>query len=92
VNLATNTYNFSYNGNQIVTGLQWDRTPGDGVSFGGLDFWMQLGNANAVNEFVYYDDFSLVAVPEPSSLLLAPIGFAFFKLRRRRAAAAAQAV
>lgn len=84
IDLDNNMYNLSYNGSPVVTGLQWDRNPGDGVTLGGFDFWMQIGNADAVNKFVYYDNFSLVAVPEPSSMLLAPIGLAGWKLLRRR--------
>lgn len=84
IDFVANLYSYNYNGATVVANAMWDTTPGDGVSLGGIDFWMQLGNANAVNNFVYYDDFSLVTVPEPSSLLLAPIGLAFWKLRRRK--------
>lgn len=83
IDLIANKFNMSYDGANILSGAQWDTTPGDGITFGGIDFWMQLGNANGVNAFVYYDDFSLVEVPEPSALVLAPLGLALLKLRRR---------
>lgn len=84
IDLIANTYNMSYDGASVVSGLQWDTTPGDGVTFGGIDFWMQVGNANGINAAVFYDDFRLVEVPEPSTLLLAPLGLLLLKLRRRR--------
>lgn len=84
IDLVANTYNLLYDGASIVSGLQWDTTPGDGVTFGGIDFWNQLGNANGINDAVFYDDFRLVEVPEPSALMLAPLGLLLLKLRRRR--------
>jgi len=90
IDLDNNTYNYTYNGSPVVTGLQWDRDTSDGVSLGGFDFWMQFNNTNNTTNFVYYDDFSLTAVPEPTSMLLAPMGgLLFWKLRRRKAVAAA---
>jgi hypothetical protein len=87
INLVANQFDMKYDGATIVSGAQWDTTPGDGVTLGGIDFWMQLGNANAVNNFVYYDDFSLVAVPEPSVLALGGFGLAALMAfaRRRKA-------
>jgi hypothetical protein len=84
VNLNANTYSYSYDGITVVPNGQWDTTPGDGVSLGGLNFWMQLGNANAQNQSVYYDDFALTLVPEPASAitgLLACLGLAAFRRR-----------
>jgi len=88
VNLTANTYNFSYDGTQLVTNVQWDRTPGNGVTVGGLDFWNQLGNANGVNAFIYYDDFNTVAtaVPEPATASVALLGFGALAAARRRRA------
>ncbi len=83
VNLNANTFSYSYNGSPVAAGV-WDATAP--VSFGGINFWMQFNNPNNLQDFVYYDDFSLsvVPVPEPSSMLLAPLGFAAWKLRRRK--------
>jgi hypothetical protein len=83
IDLIANQFNMSYDGVSVMSGTQWDTTPGDGVTFGGINFWMQIGNANGINAGVYYDDFSLVAVPEPSALVLAPLGLVLLKLRRR---------
>jgi hypothetical protein len=85
INLSANTYTFSYDGVAATAGT-WDTTPGDGVSLGGMDVWMQNGNANAVNNFVYYDDFTMtvVPVPEPSAVLLTPFGLGLWAYRRRR--------
>ncbi len=84
INLNANTYSYSYNGTSLVPSAQWDRTPGDGVTLGGIDFWMQLGNANAVNKSVYYDDFSFRAVPEPASAVMALLGCLGLAAFRRR--------
>lgn len=86
INLTANTYNYFYDGVQRVTNMQWDTTPGDGVSLGSIDFWQQLGNSNGVNNFVYYDDFSTVAVaiPEPASAALGLLGAGLLAARRRR--------
>lgn len=84
IDLGTNRYSYSYDGINVVTNGQWDTTPGDGVTLGGLNFWMQIGNANNQNQFVYYDDFSLSVVPEPTSAiggLLACLGLAAFRRR-----------
>jgi hypothetical protein len=84
IDLDNNLYTYKYNGNLVVGGQPWDRDLTDGVSLGGFNFWVQVGNANNITNFVYYDDFSLTAVPEPSSMLLAPLGIAGWKLLRRR--------
>lgn len=84
IDLVANKFDMLYDGASVLTGAQWDTTPGDGVTLGGIDFWMQLGNANGINNSVYYDDFRLVEVPEPSALVLAPIGLLLLKFRRRR--------
>lgn len=84
VNLATNLYTYSYDGNAIVTGQQWDRTPGNGVTLGGINFWMQLGNTDGVNSAVYYDDFNLRLVPEPAMGLFAALGGLALAAFRRR--------
>ncbi len=84
IDLDNNIYGYKYNGLAVVAGQPWDRDLTDGVSLGGFNFWVQVGNANNLTNFVYYDDFSLTAVPEPSSMLLAPLGFAAWKLRRRK--------
>ena len=84
IDLAANTYSYSYDGVNVVPSSQWDTTPGDGISLGGLNFWMQLGNANNQNQFVYYDDFSMTLVPEPTSAimgLLTCLGLAAFRRR-----------
>ncbi len=83
VNLDANTFTYGYNGSPVAAGV-WDAAAP--VSFGGINFWMQFNNPNGLQDFVYYDDFSLsvVPVPEPSSMLLAPLGFAAWKLRRRK--------
>jgi hypothetical protein len=86
VNLDANTFDYSYNGSPVVTGGIWDTVPGDGVSFGGINFWMQFGNANAVNNFMYFDNFNLTVVPEPSSIALASLamaGAAWWRRKRR---------
>lgn len=87
VNLGTNTFSYSYNGAPVITSAVWDTVPADGISFGGINFWMQNGNANAVNNFVFFDDFTLTQVPEPSSIALTGIGLAgaaWWRRRRRR--------
>ncbi|MFO1513410.1 MAG: PEP-CTERM sorting domain-containing protein [Verrucomicrobiota bacterium] len=89
INLIANKFDMQYDGLNVVSGAQWDTTPGDGVTFGGIDFWMQIGNANGINNAVYYDDFRLVEVPEPSSLVLAPLGLLLLKLRRKQPAVSA---
>lgn len=86
VNLDANTFNYTYNNLPVVTGAVWDAAAP--VSFGGINFWMQFNNTNVTQDFVYYDDFSLtvVAVPEPSSMLLGAVGIAGWRLVRRRKA------
>lgn len=86
IDLDNNLYNLSYNGAPLINGLQWDTTPGDGVTLGGFNFWMQLGNVNNTTNFVYFDDFTLTVVPEPSAMLLTPIGALLWKWRRRKTA------
>lgn len=83
INLGTNMVNYSYDGLSRYVGT-WDTTPGDGVTLGGLNFWMQLGNANGVNAAVYYDDFSLSVVPEPVAGIFALVGCALLSLVRRK--------
>ncbi len=85
VNLTTDRYNYSYDGVQLVTGAEWDKNPTPGTTgstIGGIDFWMQRGNADGVNAFVYYDDF-LTVVPEPTTALASVLGLTL--VRRRRA-------
>jgi hypothetical protein len=84
INLVANRFDMSYDGVSVISNGQWDTTPGDGVTLGGMDFWMQLGNANGINNGVFYDDFSLVQVPEPSALLLAPLAVGLVMFRRWR--------
>ena len=85
INLDTNSFDFSYDGNNIASGLQWDTSPANGVSIGGINLWMQFGNANGINNFVYYDDFRFEAVPEPTTggLWLAAVS-GICLLRRQR--------
>ena len=85
IDLGTNLYNFSYNGTQMVTGLQWDTNPANGASLGGINLWMQLGNTNGTNSFVYYDDFQLVSVPEPAGSTPWIVALSGAVLFRRRA-------
>lgn len=84
IDLSANTYSYSYDGTTMVAAGQWDTTPGDGVTLGGFDFWMQLGNANGINNFVYYDDFLLTQVPAPSSMALVLLSGTMLSRRRRR--------
>lgn len=84
VDLTANLYNYTFDGVTRVSNAQWDTTPGDGVNLGGINFWMQLGNTDGVNRFVYFDDFSLVTIPEPTiGLLMVLVGVACSALRRR---------
>lgn len=84
VNLDANTFDYTYNGSPVVTGGVWDTVTTDGVSFGGMNFWMQFGNLNGVNNFMYFDNFSLTVVPEPSSMALAGLGLAGATWWRRK--------
>jgi hypothetical protein len=89
VNLDTDRYSYSYDGVVLVNNLEWDRNPspsGAGAALSGINFWMQLGNANGVNEFVYYDDFNTV-IPEPATASIALLGAcALVATRKRRRA------
>jgi hypothetical protein len=82
INLDANTFTYSYNGMPLVTNGTWDAAAPP--EFGGINYWMQFGNANAVNNFVYYDDFTLTIVPEPTSMALAGLGLAGATWWRRR--------
>jgi hypothetical protein len=90
INLDTDRYNYSYDGVVRVTNLEWDRNPspaGTGSALSGINFWMQLGNANNQNEFVYYDDFNTVVVPEPTTAMFALLGCGGLAVARRRRSA-----
>jgi hypothetical protein len=84
INLNANTYNYRYDGAAIVTGGTWNTTPGDGISLGGMNFWVQVGNANGQNTAVYFDDFNLTAIPAPTTLALLALPGALAARRRRR--------
>lgn len=84
IDLGLNQYTYRYDGNTVVTNGQWDTTPGDGVTLGGLNVWMQLGNANGQNAFVYYDDFNLRVVPEPAAALMGILSLVGLGAFRRR--------
>jgi hypothetical protein len=84
IDLGANTYTYRYDGVARVTNGTWDTTPGNGVALGGLNFWVQVGNANGTTQAVYFDDFSLTAIPSPASAALLVIPGVLGARRRRR--------
>lgn len=83
IDFDTNQLELSYNGALFVSG-PWDPDSGAdataGTSLAGMDLWVEAGTVGSV----YYDDFSLTQVPEPSSTSLFLLGLSGMLLRSRR--------
>lgn len=86
INLDADTFSYTYNGATVVANAPWNITAA-APALAGMNIWVgnEVGsNADNVVQAIYYDDFSLTAVPEPSAGLLVAIGCAAVGMRRRK--------
>ena len=78
IDLDNNLVDVYYNGEHLITNT-WD-VGVEPASLQSINMWAQEGTTGAV----YFDDFTLTQVPEPSTGLLGLIGLAGLGLLRRR--------
>ena len=78
VDLDLNKQTFFYGGQQLYTSV-W-ATPGGALNIAAMDLY--ANNASSV----YYDDISILRVPEPGTLALLGLGFTGLAAARRRRA------